>query len=263
MDTKKDIGKLIKERLNDFEQAPDSGTWDEIVKGLDNRKKTPAIFLWLRWGGLALLILIGAGLYWKTSLTTSTPETTPDQHTVVNIPSTNETSNTQNQKEHTDQNTSTTIEKEKTDAPNDAITSQVETPSPSSAALQTQVAGNATTSTNPPSVDGAVVANVTNTIASPNTSSDALTYSEVSPAVYPQEETDQNRYATTGLFAVHQGTKDALTHKQQTNDALLARYKDKTQEELNAAIAVQLSDAEQGLCALDSSSGKRKRSGHC
>ncbi|WP_157998146.1 hypothetical protein [Aquimarina agarivorans] len=40
MDNKKDIGKIFKERLSDFERSSENITWDHIEVKLNKRKKT-------------------------------------------------------------------------------------------------------------------------------------------------------------------------------------------------------------------------------
>lgn len=60
MGTKKDIGKIFKDRLKDFEETPDTSIWESIASELDKKSARRIAPLWYYFGGLLLLGIIGS-----------------------------------------------------------------------------------------------------------------------------------------------------------------------------------------------------------
>ena len=75
MGTKKDIGKAFNEKFKDFEQAPDAGVWDAIATELDRGSKKFIIPLWLRLGGVVLILGLLGMLVWQPWNEKSSPNT--------------------------------------------------------------------------------------------------------------------------------------------------------------------------------------------
>lgn len=60
MATKKDIGKIFKDRLNGFEEAPDPGIWTSISSELDKKGNNKIAPLWYYFGSLLVIGVIGS-----------------------------------------------------------------------------------------------------------------------------------------------------------------------------------------------------------
>lgn len=103
MGTKKDIGKLFKERLGHLEQSPDAGLWDNIASELDKSQSRRIAPLWYYFGGAAVLAILA--LIWFTEPVIIS---NPIEQEVVET----NTSIKVNQSNSTSTNTTSTIEKE-------------------------------------------------------------------------------------------------------------------------------------------------------
>ena len=72
MGTKKDIGKLFKERFENLEQAPDAGLWDNIAAELDTATKRRIIPLWYYFGGIAIVAILASIWFMRPSMINAT-----------------------------------------------------------------------------------------------------------------------------------------------------------------------------------------------
>ena len=82
MDHNKDIGDLLKDRLNNEKKSPNNQLWDRINTSLDTREKTRLRIMWYRFGVSALLVVALAAFFLLNgtkkqpeSLITNTEET--------------------------------------------------------------------------------------------------------------------------------------------------------------------------------------------
>ncbi len=66
MQDKRDLGKLIKQRLANAEAEPANDLWDAIEKTLERKRKRRAGFIWL-WGGLGTLLGILLFFYFTSN----------------------------------------------------------------------------------------------------------------------------------------------------------------------------------------------------
>ena len=254
MDTKKDIGRLFKERFKDFEQAPDSGTWDTIASGLDGRRGRSVAIFWLQWGGMLLLILFAGGLLWKSF---DTKPITDPQIEITNTPSVqqNETSSNNTEKSIANPTLSSTTEdnQQSSFTYNSSTNSTTDTSTSTTynKQLENQSSTMASTASKTDKRDESSVSekgrtnNNTTGSRTQELTAGGLQKSNTTPAnIYNPSATVYNSNATpTGLFAINQKDRDYYTQQQATEKELLQIYKAKIQQELDEAIRQQHTEA--------------------
>ena len=59
MREKKNIDRLFREKFKDFEAAPPEDLWGSIAEGLQEKKKSKTVPLWIRLSGVAAVLLLG------------------------------------------------------------------------------------------------------------------------------------------------------------------------------------------------------------
>lgn len=98
MGTKKDIGKLFKERLEHIEHSPDAGLWDNIASELDASSKKRMTPFWFYFGGLTIVSILLSIWFLrpeiiavKTQKTSNNPNKTTQEDKLTSAP--NDTAN--------------------------------------------------------------------------------------------------------------------------------------------------------------------------
>lgn len=247
MDTKKDIGRLFKERFKDFEQAPNGGTWDKIASGLDEERDRPIAIFWLRWGGVLLIALILGGLLWTSfdSKSIGDPEEVLTNPVIVqqnDALETFEKSNTNptqlhtpdatknNQQSPLSDKTPTSEIKNTPDSKTDIYNKQEES-------IQNQVVSSP--STEDENKNGITNSdNIQNNTATPQRNGNRPIAK--TSAINNSDETVYNsNNRLTGLFSIDQEDQDYYSQQRATEEQLRSLYKAKVQQELDEAILEQ------------------------